>query len=298
MQQDQQYSNATVVLIEIAEYIRVGQMLVPEALCGMLNCVVSAFERGLQTYRVEGVGFFNGIFTALATRDGTHADDAARFALYCIGQVDSVPVNSARLRHGTVPVCAAIHTGPVTSIHMFGRTALLGETIASAMQMLQEYGAVGRLVCSGAAAVAIGDLGIYKVEDWAVGSTSSSVRAIRISPTHASRGLLGGACLVCPDTAAVTNYVAPFLSPCTQDVAGLFGFMDNELRHLRMLYGPDTDTAAIASAMQRAKETIQGTEIKGVVLYTRSCMARKCSLLFEFAPSTLLLAMSCLCEDS
>ena len=292
------HDNATVVLVEIAEFMRVGQMLPPEVLCKMLEDVIFAFERGLKTYRVDGIGFFNGVFTALATSEGTHADDAARFALYCISQADSVPVHASRLLHGTVSVCAAMHTGRVALIHMFGRKALLGETVSSATRMLQESGAVGRLVCSGAAALALGDLAMYNVDarvSWT--GHASSALAIRILPAYPTRGLLGGACLVCPTTSKITNYVAPFLMPSTQDIAGLFGFMQDELRHLRMLYGPETDVSSVTCAMKRARETMQRTEIKGIVLYTRKGMPRKCDLVFEFAPSALLLVMSCLFED-
>ena len=294
---DCHYDNCTVALVEISEYMRVGRMMEPETLCDLLHNIVTSFERGLEPFRVRGVGFFNGVFTALATSEGTHADDAARFALYCITQADSIPVNPEYVSQGTVSVCAAIHTGPVAVVSIFDRPALFGETVSAASRMLHESGAVGRLVCSGSAAMVL-DLSLYNLDSRVSWTGHAGVgQAIRIIPTQMTKGLLGGTCLVCPVTGKITNYMAPFLHPGTQDIAGLFGFIQGELKHIRMLFGPDTDVPCIMHTMKHVRETVRRTEISGILLYTRNGMPRQCNLVFEFVPSMILLSLSCVCGD-
>lgn len=287
------YENATIVSIEIAEFMRIGQMLNPEVLCGLLDSLVTVFEAGLRIFRLEGIGFFNGVYTALATSQASHASDATRYALYCITQADSVPVDMQCLQHGTILVCAAVHSGPVVCVTLYGRTAILGETMTDVSRMLQDSGTVGCVSCSGATAMQL-DLGEFQVDgrlrlSWT--GQSSAVQAVRL--VHPSKGLLGGACLVCPVSAKLTHHVAPYLSPQTQDIAGLFGFMPSELRHMRMLYGPDTDANAISCAMRRVSDRLRRAEVQGVVLYTRNGMPRPCALVFDFVPSMRLLSVSC-----
>ena len=291
------HASATVLMIEIAEFMRVGQMLDSSTLCVTLHRLVTAFEDGLGVYRATGIGLFNGVYTAVAAEPHSHVDDAARFALFCISQADSIPIDASRPGEGTISLSVAMHCGPVTGIVVQGHLTLLGETVAGASRLLQEEGhgaAVGRVRCSGAVAAAL-PLEHYALDSSRVTSWNgkpTATYATSLVPFSQTRGLLGGAYLVCPLSLKITCYAAPFLSPTTQDVAGLLGYMPNELKHLRQLFGPCTDTQAIQAALARTNESMKPSVLLDATLYTRNGQATPLRLQFEFVPSMHMLTMS------
>ena len=298
-----QHECASIVLLKINEFSRMSSMLDSTALCETLNRLVCAFDEALQVYRMVYVGLFNGIYTAFAITDKEHANDAVRFALHCLNHADSLLVDSDHFESGTISMRAAVHSGPVTAVHLSASEdtiTLLGATIRECTSLLHNDAlkvCTGHVRCSGATAMrlTLEDFQRLELHSSSWNGKESPGAAFCVLPSCCPlQSLMCGACLVCPHSTRLTHHVAPFLSPHTQNVAGRFGFQVHELRHLRMLYGPKTDMTSITAAIKGAHVSMRWTCASEVTLYSRCGEAHVCDLTFQFVPSRLLLAMAVL----
>ena len=299
-----QHESSSIVLLEINEFGRISNMLDSTGLSHSLNRLVCAFDDALHVYRMHRVGLFNGIYTAFATTDKQHANDAVRFALYCLNYADSLLVDSEHFQSGTVSMRAAVHSGPLTTIRLMssmdGNITLLGATIREATHLLHNDAlkvCTGHVRCSGATATRLNleDFQHLELHASSWNGKESPMAAFCVLPsTGPLQSLMCGACLVCPHSMRLTHHIAPFLSPHTQNIAGRFGFQVHELRQLRMLYGPNTDMSSIVMAIKNAHASMHPTCVPNVALYSRCGEMTVCDLTFQYVPSRLLLAMAVL----
>ena len=293
----EQHDASTVVVIDIVNFREIGRMLPPDTLAITLNSLIAAFESALDVYGLVGAGFIDGHFMAAATQPDTHADDAVRFGLHCISVADAVLVDAARPSSGTLAVRVAAHSGPIAAIRLVAapwRPTLVGKTVVDVMRLLR-HAQPNEVYCSRATvcglAAELFNIVLLMSHSWTGTPSAKAGARVHAEKDHGPLGMLGGACFVCPLTLKLT-FRGGTCMHASGNVPGALGFLYQELKHMRMLYGPRTDSQRIQAAVKTTFAMYRTTHVR-TILYTRGGAEIELLLSFNFVPTSRQLVMTC-----
>ena len=288
--------SGSIVVLHIVHFREIGRLLHAERLAKLLTRLLEALDAGLCVYSLTGTAFADGRFMAMGARAQEHANDAVRFGLHCLRLASGMLVDAECPQHGTLAMRVAVHSGRVTIVHQ--RTThrppcFVGPTVDEAVS-LSHHALAGEVCCSRATVCDLRlesypSVVISAAESWnGEPSPKAGVRVLAPAPA-AGHGF--AACYMCPNTFHLTfqDGVRP------QDNAIVppsgFGFMPHELRHLRILWGPDTDSASLQTS---AAETLRRLKRHSVTttLYTRTTLPVRTTITFDYVPTTRQLAIT------
>lgn len=293
----QKLGECTVLAVNLTNFHDLTRLLAPEKLAVALGALVARLDAALDVYRMTGSGYYSeGRYYALGADPVHHADDAVRYGLRCLQIADAVLVDDERPNNGTLSVRVAAHTGPLVVLRLEAapwRPTFVGRTVSDLARLLR-VAAPGEVCCSRATTLALSVEAFHTIittpaHSW--NGRPSPKPGLRVLPEQPPDGVLGGAYHLCPITLKLAVRGGAFLAG-DNNVAGGFGFLAHELRHLRTLYGPDTDTTAVQAAVRQAFEGAQHTHVQ-TTLYTRAGMPVETALAFDFVPTTRQLAVAC-----
>ena len=293
----QKLAECTVLAVDLTNFHDLTRLLPPEKLAVALGALVARLDAALDVYRMTGSGYYSeGRYYALGADPVHHADDAVRYGLHCLQIADAVLVDDERPNNGTLSVRVAAHSGPLVVLRLEAapwRPTFVGRTVSDLARLLRAA-QPGEVCCSRATALTLSAEAFHTIittpaHSW--NGRPSPKPGLRVLPEQPPDGVLGGACHLCPITLKLAVRGGAFLAS-DNNVAGGFGFLAHELRHMRMLYGPDTDTVAVQAAVRQAFEGPQHTRVE-TTLYTRAGMPVEAALAFDFVPTTRQLAVAC-----
>ena len=287
--------HGSLVIVDIVHFRDLSRLLSSARLARTLSRFLDATNLVLPVYGLTGTAFVDGRVVAFGARTREHANDAVRFGLHCLQTASSMLVDEQRPQSGTLALRVAVHTGTVAVMHQSNSSnppCFVGRTMTEASHLIRKHGAPGEICCSYATIV---DLSMESFESITLSSDESwdgkpsAKLGMRVRPDQGSHGF--SLCSMCPNTFRLTFQSGPLMPG--MPLPGGFGYQPHELRHLRMLFGPDTDLrrfqTAVEQAMRRMKRHIVTT-----TLYTRAGIPTRVAILLDYIPAVRQLSVTCI----
>ena len=287
--------HGSLVIVDIVHFRDLSRLLSSARLARTLSRFIDATNIVLPVYGLTGTAFVDGRVVAFGARTKEHANDAVRFGLHCLRTAASMLVDEQRPQSGTLALRVAVHTGIVAVMHQSNSSnppCFVGRTMTEASHLIRKHGAAGEICCSYATIV---DLNVESFESITLSSEESwdgkpsCKLGMRVRPDQGSHGF--SLCSMCPNTFRLTFQSGPLMPG--MPLPGGLGFQPHELRHLRMLFGPDTDIRrfqlAVDQAMRRMKRHIVTT-----TLYTRTGNPTRVAIILDYIPAVRQLSVTCI----
>ena len=285
----------SLVIVDIVHFRDLSRLLSPARLARTLSRFIDAIDVGLPVYGLTGTAFVDGRVIAFGARTKEHANDAVRFGLHCLQTASSMLVDEQRPQSGTLALRVAVHTGAVAVMHQRNSShppCFVGQTMNEAAYLIQKYGVSGEICCSYATIV---DLNLESFDcvslsnDEIWDGRASAKLGMRVRPEQGSHGF--ALCSMCPNTLRLTFQSGPLMPGMS--LPGGFGFQPHELRHLRMLFGPDTDVHRFQTAVDQAMKRMKRHTVT-TTLYTRTGTPTRVAITLDYVPAVRQLSITCI----
>ena len=286
-------TRGSLVMVDLVNFRDLARLLSPARLARMLSRFIDAVDAALPVYCLTGSAFVDGRIVAFGARTKEHANDAVRFGLHCLQFASGMPVDEKRPQSGMLALRVAVHSGAIAVLHQRSIAnhppCFIGQAANETALLMQHGGTPGEICCSQAAAAELGieafdSVVLCSEEPW--DGKPSPKLGLRVRPAQASQ-----VCCMCPNTLRLTFQPGPMNMPGLQ-LPGSFGFQTHELRHLRMLFGPDTDTPRFQFAIDQTTKRMKRHAIT-TTLYTRTGNPTRVRISLDYVPSLRQLTLTC-----